>query len=71
MEKQLSPENSPCRYLKAKNSFGMLEGGDGLWRGPEDASTQFWCVRSAGPVGPDNGPVGPKLCVEGRKCFKV
>jgi len=62
--------NSPCRYLKAKNSFGMIESGDSQWFGIDDANTQFWCTRSAGAVGPDNGIVGAKECVEGRKCFK-
>lgn len=62
--------NKPiCRFLKAKNSFGMLEEGNN-WRGVDDPNTSFWCIKSSGPVGPDNGVVGSKHCVEGRKCFK-
>lgn len=58
-----------CRFLKAKNSFGMLEDGNS-WQGIDDPNTTFWCNKSSGPVGPDNGIVGAKQCVEGRKCFK-
>jgi hypothetical protein len=47
----------------------MLEEGNS-WRGVDDPNTSFWCIKSSGPVGPDNGVVGSKQCVEGRKCFK-
>jgi len=59
-----------CRFLKAKNSFGMLEGGDNHWFEIADASTQFWCVKSTGGAGPDNDFVSPGKCVKGRICFQ-
>ena len=59
-----------CRFLKAKNSFGMLESG-AEWHGIEDPNTTFWCIKTSGSVGPDNGVVGAKTCVEGRSCFEI
>ena len=59
-----------CRFLNAKNSFGMLDGGDNQWFGIDDANTQYWCIRSSGGAGPDNGLVGRAQCVKGRSCFK-
>lgn len=58
----------PCRYIKAKNSFGLLEGAEN-WSGIEDPNATYWCNKSAGPVGPDNGIVGPGTCIDGRRCF--
>jgi len=69
MNHSSTAKSSVCRFLKAKNSFGMLEEGSS-WQGIEDPNTTFWCIKSSAPVGPDNGIVGAKQCVEGRKCFK-
>ena len=63
-----SPEANPCRYIKSKNSFGMLEDGSN-WSGIEDPNATFWCIKSAGAIGPDNGVVGPKQCMAGRTCY--
>lgn len=48
----------------------MLEGGDNKWFGIEDPNATYWCNKTAGAMGPDNGFVGPKMCVEGRKCYQ-
>jgi hypothetical protein len=69
MNNSKSPKPTPCRYIKSKNSFGMLEDGSN-WSGIEDPNATYWCNKSAGPVGPDNGIVGPKTCMKGRKCFE-
>lgn len=66
-EKDIKPT---CRLLKAKNSFGMLESGGNFWHGVKDPSTQYWCVQTAGAIGPDNSFAGPEECVTGRKCFR-
>jgi hypothetical protein len=60
----------PCRYLRAKNSFGMLEVGGKSWSGVDDPNAQYWCVRTAGAIGPDNGIVSARVCRFGRKCFR-
>ena len=70
MNKPDLKEAPPCRYIKSKNSFGMLEDG-GNWSGIEDPNASYWCNKTAGPVGPDNAVVGPKQCIEGRKCYLI
>ena len=58
-----------CKFLKAKNPFGTIEGGGNDWYTYDDANTIYWCVKSLGAGGPDNGPVEPDMCVSGRKCY--
>ena len=59
-----------CRFLKAKNPFGTLEGGGNDWYTYDDGNTIYWCIKSMGAGGPDNGPVDPRMCISGRKCYK-
>ncbi|TLP81760.1 hypothetical protein ES765_03500 [Maribacter sp. ACAM166] len=66
-------ENKPnklgiCKFLRARNPYGMMEGGDSPWLLLDDANTICWCITSAGAVGPDNGLVSPKYCRKGRSC---
>jgi hypothetical protein len=58
-----------CKYLRARNPYGMAEGGENPWYLLDDANTIFWCIRSSGGAGPDGGLVGPGLCQAGRGCF--
>jgi hypothetical protein len=58
-----------CRFLRAKNSFGMLEGDDGFWSGIEDPATQYWCVKTGHAFGPDSRPVSKVDCTEVWGCF--
>lgn len=59
-----------CRFLRAKNAYGKLEGGDNPWLTMDDPNTVYWCVRSSGGAGPDNGLVAPERCLAGRKCYE-
>jgi len=64
------PSNmSICKFLRARNPYGMMEGGDNPWFLLDDANTICWCINSAGAVGPDNGLVSPMQCTKGRSCF--
>ena len=68
--KEIEPvEDTICKYLRARNPYGMMEGGDHPWLLLDDANTICWCIVSAGAAGPDNGLVSPNKCVEGRSCF--
>ena len=58
-----------CKYLRAKNPYGGMEGGENPWLLVDNANTICWCVLSPGGAGPDGGIVEPMRCVEGRKCF--
>ncbi|MGK7393382.1 MAG: hypothetical protein ACNS62_02375 [Candidatus Cyclobacteriaceae bacterium M3_2C_046] len=69
---KIDPTKTPfCRFLKAKNPYGTLEGGNQGWFTYDDANTIYWCVKSLGAGGPDNGPVAPGACLSGRKCYKA
>ena len=64
-------ENNFCKFLKAKSPYGPVEGGENPWYLLDESNTIFWCVKSAGAAGPDNGLVGPAACQAGRKCFRA
>ncbi len=66
-------EKSPlyCKFLRAKNPYGLLEGGENPWLLPFESNTICWCVKSNTGFGPDNGLVNPQECVHGRSCFKA
>ena len=59
-----------CKYLRARNSFGRMEGGEHPWVMLDDPNMICWCILSTGSTGPDNKLVGPRLCVKGRSCYK-
>ncbi|WKK65098.1 hypothetical protein [Lutimonas zeaxanthinifaciens] len=64
-----SKKNAICKFLRARNPYGMMEGGEQPWLLLDDANTICWCINSAGGVGPDNGLVSTSGCREGRSCF--
>jgi hypothetical protein len=59
-----------CRFLRAKNPYGKLEGGDNPWLLKDDANSIYRCILSTSGAGPDNGLVAPNCCVSGRSCFE-
>jgi len=69
MEENKPNNLSMCKFLRARNPYGMMEGGDHPWFLLDDANTICWCISSSGAVGPDNGLVSPTNCREGRSCF--
>ena len=69
MDNNKSNTLGTCKFLRARNPYGMMEGGDNPWHLLDDANTISWCINSAGAVGPDNGLVSPVECTKGRSCF--
>ena len=64
-------ETHYCRFLRGKNAYGTLEGGDRPFLSIDPATTYYWCIRTAGPVGPDDRPVHGLLCNRpDRTCFR-
>jgi hypothetical protein len=59
-----------CRYLRAKNSFGMMEGGENLWYQIDESNATYWCIKTGNPIGPDNQLAAPAQCLQERKCFE-
>ncbi|MCA0933894.1 hypothetical protein LCM02_15640 [Lutimonas saemankumensis] len=64
-----SKKNAICKFLRARNPYGMMEGGEQPWLLLDDANTICWCINSVGGVGPDNGLVSTSRCREGRSCY--
>ncbi|MDN5213497.1 hypothetical protein QQ020_15610 [Fulvivirgaceae bacterium BMA12] len=69
--KNIEPSNIKfCRFLRSKNPYGSLEGGENEWYLIDDANSICWCIKATGGAGPDNGLVDPPLCVSGRACYE-
>lgn len=62
-------KNTICKFLRARNPYGMMEGGEQPWMLLDDANTICWCIHSSGGVGPDSGLVSTTQCRSGRSCF--
>jgi hypothetical protein len=60
-----------CKYLRAKNSYGLMEGGDNPWTMLDQANMICWCIKTGGMSAPDSGYVSPQKCKGGRKCFEA
>ncbi len=58
-----------CRYLRGKNGHGTTEGGENAWFMFDRVTTVFSCLRTMGPVGPDDYYVDAGVCRSGRNCF--
>ena len=69
MDNNESNTKGICKFLRARNPYGMMEGGEHPWLLLDDANTICWCINSAGASGPDNGLISPMECKEGRSCF--
>jgi hypothetical protein len=67
-EKKTIRKQDYCRFLRAKNPFGLLEGGGTPFM-LEDANTICWCIKTQAGMGPDHGLVEPASCTKGRSCF--
>lgn len=48
----------------------MLVSGEN-WHDIEDPNATYWCIKTSGAMGPDNGVVGPKQCQAKRKCYQA
>jgi hypothetical protein len=59
-----------CRFLRGKNAFGSLEGGENPFFEFDTGTTIYWCLRTMGAAGPDNGLAHISTCSnEERNCF--
>ncbi|MEO1010987.1 MAG: hypothetical protein AAFX53_06740 [Bacteroidota bacterium] len=69
MENGKTEKKDICKSLRARNPYGMMEGGENPWLLLDDANTICWCISSGGAIGPDDGLVSPKYCLSSRSCF--
>ena len=60
--------NAPrCRQLRAKAMFISSQAAEAL---AEENDPVCWCNRTFHELGPDDAPVHPSVCVQGRACFE-
>ncbi|HQU58315.1 MAG: hypothetical protein KDD02_01085 [Phaeodactylibacter sp.] len=60
-----------CRYLRAKNAFGTMEGGGRPFLPEDPGTTTYWCIRTMGPAGPDGRLAHISTCTQAeRPCYK-
>jgi hypothetical protein len=58
-----------CRCIRSKGA-SVIYGEPTQWESGYYPTAVFWCLNTAGPVGPDDGFVHPHVCVAGRDCFR-
>jgi hypothetical protein len=64
-----APEDpAVCRMIRSKGA-GVTYGDPVVWSSGFHPNAVYWCLQTAEAVGPDDGPVHPHRCVEGRECF--
>ncbi len=59
-----------CKFLRAKNAYGTMEGGDSPFLPLDEGTTTYWCLKTCGPVGPDNQFVHTGACSGKRLCYE-
>ena len=57
-----------CRHLRTKMMSVVVEWDEHAAQYPS-TSASYWCLRTMGPVGPDDGPAALDDCRSGRACF--
>jgi hypothetical protein len=70
-EEAVAPVADPpvCRMIRAKGA-GVPYGEPVRWSCGFQPNAVYWCLRTADPIGPDDGPVHPHTCIGGRECFE-
>lgn len=61
----------PCQCLRTKNPYGTTPQDVELWVPGIAAASSYWCLRTMGPAGPDDGYVHLARCTPGRKCYEA
>jgi hypothetical protein len=57
-----------CRHLRTKMMSVVEEWEEHAAEFPS-TSAAYWCLKTMGPVGPDDGPASLDDCRQGRTCF--
>ena len=58
-----------CANLRTKKMY-YQEYDDGTGTVGTGANAHYWCTRTMGVIGPDDGFVGKKECARSRECFR-
>jgi hypothetical protein len=60
-----------CRRLRSKGTPGVSYEDHVTFEAGYVSTATFWCVATAGCVGPDDSFVHPHVCINGRACFSA
>ena len=71
-EKQNKINTPICKNLRTKMYYVNVANSQEAIANEEDiSSTQYWCLKTMQPIGPDDGYVHrDKCCSPSRKCFE-
>jgi hypothetical protein len=58
-----------CRHLRTKMMSVVMDYDEHASEYPS-TSAAYWCLKTMGPVGPDDGPAELDDCRAGRACFQ-
>ncbi len=59
-----------CRHLRTKMMSVVMDWDEHAAEYPS-TSAAYWCLKTMGPVGPDDGPAELDDCRAGRPCFQA
>lgn len=62
-------ESAACRNLRTKSFYVPAQRHEKLLL-EDGPSSQYWCLKTMGPVGPDEAVVCPSECSRQRSCFE-
>jgi hypothetical protein len=57
-----------CRHLRTKMMF-LADDWDAHATAHPSTTAAYWCLKTMGPVGPDDGPATLDECRVGRDCY--
>lgn len=64
----MSDEPKLCNFIRAKVSHAPHGDKRAIFSLRDDASTNYWCLLTMSPSGPDDGLVHASRCGPGRSC---
>jgi hypothetical protein len=60
----------PCQHLRTRNRYGNIPQNAESWLPGVDTSSNYWCLRTMGPAGPDDQYVHLSRCTPSRTCYE-
>ena len=61
---------NPCKYLRTKNRYGSIPKNAESWLPGVDTTSNYWCLRTMSPAGPDDHYVHLSRCTHSRACHE-
>jgi hypothetical protein len=58
-----------CQHLRTKRYY-ISDAPPATYLAEETATTGYWCLRTMGTIGPDDGFASPGRCTVARPCYR-